>query len=118
MPKKSRISIAKVKSAGAPGSEEWEKDALNVPPSDDARALQTREAFIVYMRKVSADTNRFNREKARIANILNHLAAEKISAEKANGVENPEVDAKALWPNLAMINQPETFRTILLSGAQ
>ena len=47
--------VVQFKSNGAPGSEEWERDARNVPDNEDPRIIQTRESFIAYMRKVGAD---------------------------------------------------------------
>jgi hypothetical protein len=110
-------SVVQFKTTGDPGSEQWEKDARDVPANEDPRIVETREAFITYMKKVGADAERFEREKARIANIVNHLVEDKISQEKANGVERPNVDAKTLCPNLVYLNEPGTFRTVLITGA-
>jgi hypothetical protein len=117
VPKKDRISVVAFKSSGDPGSEEWERDARDVPANANSLLVETREAFIAYMKKVGADAERFEREKARIANLLNHLVEDKISQEKANGEERPSVDPKKLWPNLAYILEPATFRAVLVTGA-
>jgi hypothetical protein len=110
-------SVVQFKTTGDPGSEQWEKDARDVPDNEDPRIVETREAFIAYMRKVGADAERFEREKARIANIVNHLVEDKTGQEKAGGVERPNVDPKALCPNLAYILEPATFRAVLITGA-
>jgi hypothetical protein len=117
MPKKDRILVVAFKSSGDPGSEEWARDARDVPANANSLLVETREAFIAYMKKVGADAERFEREKARIANLLTHLVEDKISQEKANGEERPSVDSKKLWPNLAYILEPATFRATLITGA-
>lgn len=117
LPRRDKIRIVNFKSSGAPGSDEWIRDARNVPDNLDPRVLETRESFIIYVKQALADGARFEREKARIANIVNYLVAEKTSQEKAGGNDNPSVDPKALCPNLALINDP-TSRPMLLTGAR
>jgi hypothetical protein len=97
---------------GAPGTEQWEKDARNVPANEDERVVETREAFITYMKKITADTARFERERARIGDIVNYLVAE----ETAKGGER--TSAKEICPSLVKITEPNTFRGLLLSGAE
>jgi hypothetical protein len=106
-----KMRVVNITSTGAPGSEQWEKDLVNAENKKDDKIIATREAFINYMRKITADTKRFEREKARIADLVNHLVAE----EKAKGGEPP--NPQELWPNLVKINGPDAFKNILLTGA-
>jgi hypothetical protein len=115
--RKEKKRVVQFKSDAAPGTEQWEADARNVSANEDARIIQTREAFITYLRKISADAKRLEREKARIAALVNHLVAEKINEERAKGVENPVVDPKSYWPNLVQINDPSLFKMLVMTGA-
>jgi hypothetical protein len=105
------------KSTNVPGSDEWVIEARNVPANEDVRIVKTREAFITYLKKIKADEDRFTRERARIADIINHLVAEKTSEERAKGVEQPNINPKNFWPNLVKINEPDTLKNLLLTGA-
>jgi hypothetical protein len=118
MPRKDKVKVVAFKSSGDPGSEEWERDARVFPANAEPVFVQTREAFIAYVKKVGADAARFEREKARIGEVINRLVEEKVSQEKANAVERPNVDAKALWPSLVYLTEPATFRGLVLTGAQ
>jgi hypothetical protein len=110
--------VIKFKTNADPGTEEWERDALNVPANEDPRIISTREAFITYMKKIVADDARCNREKERIKALVNSLAAEKASGEKGKDGENPVVNPNEAWPNLSKINSPETFKTLLMNGSE
>lgn len=113
-----KIRVIQFKTTFAPGSDEWNAEA-RVPPQniDDPRIMETREAFILYMKHVDADKTRYDREKARIANLVNYFVAEKISQEKAAGNDNPSVDPKTLCPSMVFINDPSIARSLLLTGA-
>lgn len=78
---------------------------------DDSRFAESREAFISYMRNVTADNARFEREKARIAALIDQLVEE----ERAKGGER--TNPNELCPSLVKINAPDTFKSVLLTGA-
>ena len=96
-----KVRVVNVASTGAPGDEQWEKDLLNAENKKDDRVISTRQAFINYMKNVAKDSERFEREKARIKDLVDHLDAEE--REKS--------------PSLVKINEADTFRQLLLSGA-
>jgi hypothetical protein len=106
---KARVLI--FQTTGTPGDAQWEKDALNIPPNQNARFIGTREAFVTYIKKIKADKERFEREKARIADLVKQLEDDEI----AKG-GNPK--PKESWPNLVKINEPGTFKEMLLTGAE
>jgi hypothetical protein len=107
-----KVRVINIKSTAAPGTDEWEQDMLNAErKKDDDRIINTREAFISYMKKITADTARFDRERARIGDIVKHLVGE----ERAKGTDNP--NPVELWPNLVKITEPDSFKNVLLTGA-
>src|SRR5262249_20900856 len=106
-----KVRVVAITSTASPGDEQWEKDLLNAENKKDDRVISTREAFINYMKQISKDSVRFERERARIKELVNNLLAE----EKANGGELASPAEK--WPSLVKINEPDTFRQMLLSGA-
>jgi len=110
--------VIKFKTNADPGTEEWEREALNLPANEDPRFLETRQAFITYMRKITADNARFEREKERIRALVNYFTLEKAGEEKGKDAENPAVSAKDAWPNMSKINEKDTFRSILMNGAE
>jgi hypothetical protein len=83
------------------GSKEWMDEAKNHRGKDDTRFDDTREAFVSYVKRINADKDRFNREKQRIADLVQKYQAEGKDC-----------------PNLMKIGQPETFRAMLLTGSE
>jgi hypothetical protein len=106
-----KLRVVNITSSGQPGSEQWEKDLRAAENKKDDKVIATREAFIDYMRKITADAKLFEREQARIADLVKHLTAE----EKAKGGDAP--NPQDLWPNLVKIAGPDAFKNLLLAGA-
>jgi hypothetical protein len=101
-----------VTSKNAPGSPEWEEEMRTADNKKDDQIIDTREAFITYMKKVTADSARFEREKARLAEVIDNLVAE----EKAKGGDRP--NPSEFCPNLVKIaREPDTFKNTLVTGA-
>jgi hypothetical protein len=99
------------------GSEEWDNEARNAPGKEVASINDTREIFITFVKKISADRARMTREIARLAAVEKQLIADKVAEEKAKGVENPKVDPETICPNLIKLTDPATFTPLFINGA-
>ncbi len=97
-----------------PGTPEWEQDmrTYSKKMEADVRFAEAREAFIAYVRNITADDARLGREKARIAALVNQLVEE----ERAKGGDR--ASANEICPNLVKINASETFKNAYLKGAK
>lgn len=115
------LRVITFNSTGAPGSEQWQKDALSTLPAaakDDPRIPAVRESFISYMKNCNADEARLKREKDRIALLIKTLVAERINEEKGKGGPPPRINPKDAFPSLSMILEPDTFQRMYVTGAK